>query len=321
MSWRIYDGKREGTPEAVLQKWLRDPPPWREMPEVNTVRRAKLPETGKWLLRGSRYVASGDDEIDRVNIALLLRRPILVTGRPGVGKSSLAYNIAWALDLGPPLRWEINSQSTLQDGLYTYDAVEHLRATQAKDKAEDQEIGNFITLGPLGTALLPTDRPRVLLIDELDKASFDLPNDLLNVFEEGSFDIPEIVRAKTDQAVHPRDRLPGEARVKVGRGRVSTKHHPVVVITSNGERVFPEAFRRRCVSLDLLVPPVDRMREIIRRQLGPSVKPDIIDHALHASGMEDAAARRPPDSVLQEVFVRDRFGVPAEVARKGTLRD
>jgi hypothetical protein len=115
----------------------------------------------------------------------------------------------------------------------------------------------------------------------------------------------------------------GEGRVKVGRGRVSTKHHPVVVITSNGERVFPEAFRRRCVALDLSIPPVERLREIILRQLGDSVSPAIVDDALRAGGHPDAGGdtRRPPDSVLQEVFVRERFDVPAEIARKGTLRE
>jgi hypothetical protein len=132
LTWRIYDATREGTTDETRRRWLASPPPWREMPDSTPVQRPALPTQGKWFLRGMRYVASGPDEIDRVNIALLLRRPILVTGRPGVGKSSLAYNIAWAMDLGPPLRWEINSQSTLQDGLYTYDAVEHLRATQSR---------------------------------------------------------------------------------------------------------------------------------------------------------------------------------------------
>jgi MoxR-like ATPase len=140
------------------------------------------------------------DEVQRaINSALILRRALLVTGKPGVGKSSLAYAVAYELRMGPVLKWPISSRSKVKSGLYEYDAVGRLQA------GGDAEIGDFLRLGPLGSALYPTRWPRVLLIDELDKGDIDLPNDLLNVLEDGHFEIPELARAKEQAvAVNPR---------------------------------------------------------------------------------------------------------------------
>src|SRR5262249_20206891 len=148
---------------------------------------------------------AAEEEINLVNLALHLRRPLLVTGQPGVGKSTLAFSVAYELGLGPVLRWPITSRSTLLDALYRYDAVGRLQevslqreAARPSRRTQDDAtmpagndatapsadgadallgIGKYVRLGPLGTALLPRHRPRVLLIDEFDKSDIDLPND------------------------------------------------------------------------------------------------------------------------------------------------
>ena len=133
-----------------------------------------------------------------VNAAIYLRRPLLVTGKPGVGKSTLALAIAYELGLGPALHWAITSRSTLKESLYGYDAISRFQNLNDSDPYADPDIGRYMTLGPLGTALSPRSRrPRVLLVDEIDKSDIDLPNDLLTVFEEGEYDIPELRRIGT----------------------------------------------------------------------------------------------------------------------------
>ncbi|MFC4043347.1 AAA family ATPase [Dactylosporangium siamense] len=193
------------------------------------------------------------DQLDIINAALMLRRPLLVTGNPGVGKSGLAYQIARDLGLGRVLHWSITSRSTMRSGLYDYDAIG--RAQAAADAGDATTgaslVGDFIHLGPLGTALLPHARPRVLLIDELDKCDVDLPNDLLNVFEDGTYTVPELIRLRSRQEaveVHIAD--PGR-RATIRDGVVTCHAFPVIVITSNGERDFPAPFLRRCLRLDL----------------------------------------------------------------------
>jgi MoxR-like ATPase len=186
-NWLIYRGSGEPH-DGILS--LPEPPPWRG-----------LDQRQKGADRARTYQI-GPGEVDVVNAALRLRRPLLVTGKPGTGKSSLADNIAHELKLGPVLRWHITSRSGLADGLYSYDAIGRLheaglRSGQAPGEVD---IGRYIRLGPLGTALLPRDKPRVLLIDELDKSDIDLPNDLLSVFEDGEFRIRELERLPEEQS-------------------------------------------------------------------------------------------------------------------------
>jgi MoxR-like ATPase len=197
-----------------------------------------------------------------VNAAIYLRRPLLVTGRPGSGKSSLARSIASELELGRVLVWPINSRSTLADGLYHYDALARLQDV-SRDAGKPASIGRYLRLGALGTALLPRSRPRVLLIDEIDKGDIDLPNDLLHVFERGSFDIPELIRAGEDRqplSVTPADTT---AERPVTSGTIQCREFPIVVLTSNGERDFPPAFLRRCLRLDMAPPTRDRLERIV----------------------------------------------------------
>ncbi|MGB3441509.1 MAG: MoxR family ATPase [Actinophytocola sp.] len=195
-------------------------------------------------------------EILTVNAALYLRRPILVTGNPGTGKSSLAYRIARELALGPVLRWSISSRTISRDGLWEYDAIGRVQAAAAEENAG---AGDFVRLGPLGTALLPYERPRVLLIDELDKSDIHLPNDLLAVFEDGEYEIQPLSRiaaTQPDVTVFTHDR---GGRATVREGHVRCRSFPVVVVTSNGERDFPPAFLRRCLRLEMPQPDLEQL--------------------------------------------------------------
>lgn len=237
-------------------------------------------------------------EIDRINAALLLRRPLLVTGRPGTGKTSLTYAVAHELGLEPVLRWSITSRTQLQDGLYRYDAIGRLQDTPAAGEQAGQrpDIGNYLTLGPLGTAFFarksrtktgePLCYPRILLIDEIDKSDIDLPNDLLHLFEEGEFEIPELARlASQREPVHPakengfwikpadfNDPLSFHYQQKCfipadGRVRCHSDAFPLVIMTSNGEREFPPAFLRRCLQLEMALPDANKLERIVERHL------------------------------------------------------
>jgi MoxR-like ATPase len=259
-AWWIYRGRGLPPPAGETPIELPEPPSWRTFdggPPLPTpptsdaefTRRLGLPST----------VSASEatlEEIQAVNAALYLRRPLLVTGKPGTGKSSLAYKIARELGLGPVLRWPISSRTVSRDGLWEYDAIGRVQAAAAE---EGPGIGGFVRLGPLGTALLPYDRPRVLLIDELDKSDIDLPNDLLSVFEDGDFEIQPLARIAATQPevmVFTHDR---GGRAIVREGHVQCRAFPVVVVTSNGEREFPPAFLRRCLRFEMPQPNLEQL--------------------------------------------------------------
>jgi MoxR-like ATPase len=261
-AWPIFRAGN-GPNDALLP--LPDPPEWRKF-DGAILRERRLPTAQESLeqnRRGAKFrIDAGLAEM--VNVALVLRRPLLLTGKPGSGKSSLIYAVARALRLGEVLRWPITSRSTLKEGLYEYDAIGRLHQERFTEVRTD--IGPFLRLGPLGTALLPTSRPRALLIDEIDKSDIDLPNDLLNVFEEGEFRIPELERLQ-EKRVLIRDVF-GTEEFPIENGHVRCHEFPFIVMTSNGEREFPAPFLRRCVRYNVPQPNAEALAEIVRAHLG-----------------------------------------------------
>ncbi len=278
-------------------------------------------------------------DINLVNMAMLLRRPLLVTGRPGVGKTTLANSIARELGLGPVLHWQITSRSTLKDGLYHYDAVGRLQEFGLQERrrsalreghrsglrkgraAEEPDIGHFLRLGPLGTAFLPWARPRVLLIDEIDKSDVDLPNDLLGIFEEGEFTIPELRRMHTTEAqVMTAD---DDAWVTVRHGRVRCHDFPIVVLTNNGEREFPAAFLRRCIRLEIDPPDRAKLVRLVAAhfpesdELPKEVREDLIKEFLNKL---DDGHELANDQLLNAAQAMIRFG-RADQEEKGLIEN
>jgi MoxR-like ATPase len=287
-SWWIYQGSGVPMDPGERDRRWPAPPPWRDFrggPDLPHP--ADDGDEGARRLGATPAGLLPPAQVAVVNAAIYLRRPLLVTGRPGSGKSSLAHLVARELRLGPVLRWPVTSRTTLRSGLYDYDAIGRAQATlqlrgggglrwpgrSRPDEPADAErpargapaapIGDFIRLGPVGTALLSYQLPRVLLVDEMDKADFDLPNDLLNIFEDGEFAIPELVRMGSLAAeveVHTADHG-GTATVR--GGLVRPHAFPIVVITSNGEREFPAAFLRRCIRLAIADPDVERLAALV----------------------------------------------------------
>ncbi|NEP52923.1 MAG: MoxR family ATPase [Moorea sp. SIO3C2] len=281
-SWKIFRGTPE-QPHNGIER-LPEPPSWR-----------KFDKKG----RGTTY-QTRPEEIELVNAALYLRRPLLVTGKPGTGKTSLAYAVAQELQLGEVLRWNITTRSHLQQGLYSYDAIGRLQDAQGSGKDNLREIGKYIQLGPLGTALLPSTYPRVLLIDEMDKSDIDLPNDLLTIFEEGEFEIPELTRI-SDQFTNIVVKTWDNKTTTIHSGKVTCEAFPFVVLTSNGEREFTPAFLRRCLRLDLGEPTPKELEAIVKAHLGDSIeqaKP-IIETFLERQKKGDLAT----DQLLNAIYL------------------
>ena len=233
------------------------PPPWRRFPRTSLGMKFQPPP----------------GLTDAVNAALSLRRPLLITGAPGSGKSSVIESVAEELMLGSVLRWHITSHSVLNDALYRYDVLGRIHEQQLKRVAEPNDkvddIAPFLQLGPLGTALVPSEVPRPLLIDEIDKSDIDLPSDLLDVLERGEYEIAELTRYSIREvAVRIWD---SEETYLVERGKVQCTEFPFIVMTSNEERDFPAAFLRRCIRFSMPEPDEEAIRKIVRAHLDMEV--------------------------------------------------
>ncbi|ENO87346.1 AAA family ATPase [Thauera linaloolentis] len=199
----------------------------------------------------SDYVATPDLML-AVNAAIRLQRPLLIKGEPGTGKTMLAEEVAGALGL-PLLQWHIKSTTKAQQGLYEYDAVSRLRDSQLGDDRV-KDIANYIVKGVLWQAF-EADEPTVVLIDEIDKADIEFPNDLLRELDRMEFHVYET------------------------RQTVSARHRPIVFITSNNEKELPDAFLRRCFFHYIRFPDRDTMQRIVDVHF-PGIRKQLLSEAL-----------------------------------------
>ena len=206
------------------------------------------------VFKGSDNYVVTDELMNAVNVAIALKKPLLIKGEPGTGKTMLAEAIADSLDM-PLIIWSIKSTTKAQDGLYVYDTVQRLYDSQFGE-GDVKNIGQYIKLGKLGEAFT-SDKQVVLLIDEIDKADLEFPNDLLWELDKMEFYINET------------------------KETIRTKHRPIVIITSNAEKELPDAFLRRCIFHYIEFPDAEKMEEIIRVHYG-DIDRKLVENALEA---------------------------------------
>ena len=217
------------------------------------------------------YVATPDLML-AVNAAIRLQRPLLIKGEPGTGKTMLAEQVAAALGL-PLLQWHIKSTTKAQQGLYEYDAVSRLRDSQLGDDRV-RDIGNYIVKGVLWQAF-EAEQPTVVLIDEIDKADIEFPNDLLREIDRMEFHVYET------------------------RQTIQARHRPIVFITSNNEKELPDAFLRRCFFHYIRFPDRDTMQRIVDVHF-PGLKKALLAEALEVFfGLRDVSGLKKKLSISE----------------------
>ena len=202
---------------------------------------------------GTQNYISTEDLNVAVNAAISLEKPLLIKGEPGTGKTELARQVSDSLGLGI-IEWNIKSTTKAQQGLYEYDAVSRLRDSQLGDK-KIENIGNYIKKGKIWNAFESKERS-VLLIDEIDKADIEFPNDLLQELDKMEFFVYE-----TNE-------------------KVKAKKRPIVIITSNNEKELPEAFLRRCFFHYIQFPEIDTLKKIVQVHF-PEIKKSLLEAALN----------------------------------------
>lgn len=307
--WCYYRG--DNTVDRDIS--LPDAPPWREKSNAK---------------RENAYRPLCEKEIKMVNAALILRRPLLITGRPGSGKSSLAEAVRRELGLGEKvLHWRITTQSKFTDGLYSYDALARLQDIQFKSQKDGkllaEDIKHYLSLEALGTAF-SSKTQRVVLIDEIDKSQVDLPNNLLHLFEENEFEIPELKRLGKDFI--PFDDEESYEVVKEGVVKSNIETFPLIIMTSNGERDFPPAFMRRCLHLDMQLPDandlaliVNRHFETVSKRVNQEDLKRIIELFLEERDKEENKTYLSTDQLLNAVYLMHEKKI--DITKEDDIKD
>lgn len=239
----------------------------------------------------SEYVAS-QELMASVNIAMALKKPLLIKGEPGTGKTMLAQAVAESLNK-KLIIWNIKSTTKAQEGLYTYDTIQRLYDGQFGEEGVD-DIARYIKLGKLGEAF-EAEEQVVLLIDEIDKADLEFPNDLLWELDQMDFYIHETKRT------------------------VKAKHRPIVIVTSNAEKELPDAFLRRCIFHYIEFPDKDLMEEIIKTHF-PNVEENLMKNAMEVfywiRDIRDLRKKPSTSELIDWINALQIGGIPADTLMK-----
>ncbi len=298
-SWYIFTGDKDNRGLDInALNTLAPAPSWRKSKQKKNNDIVYLPS---------------EEEKAIVNASIYLRRPLLLTGKAGTGKSSLAYAIADELGL-EVYHWAISSKSTLEDGLYSYDAISRLQEAQLKKIKEDiteDDITKYLKLAPLGKAFA-SNKKSVLLIDELDKSDIDLPNDLLHILEENKFEIDVLKRYNQILVNLGTEKEP--IIIENGEKEIDIDNFPIIIMTSNGERDFPPAFMRRCLHHKMELPTEERLLEIVTQHLKltendenlNTIKKIIKDFVEKRDGLGESRQKRElaTDQLLNALYLR-----------------